>query len=133
MTETQTVAEFATKHGITIADWTTHGFHADEDGWEHQRWTFILAHEGRTLTVPFRTGTGWDREPSITDILDAIASDAHAGADLDFEEFCSNFGYDADSRKAYATWEACVKMRDDLTAFLGSDLLDELLYDTERA
>ena len=31
------------------------------------------------------------------------------GAQCGFEEFCSEFGYDTDSRKAYATFKACKK------------------------
>lgn len=129
---TKTLADFATEHGITVEDWTTHGYHADETGWEHQRWTFVLAGpEGRKLGVPFRTGMGWERTPELSDILDAISSDALAG-EYDFEAYCDEFGLDADSRRAYATWEACQKMRADLLTFLGSeDLLSELIYDTE--
>ena len=130
---TKTIAEFAAEHGIVVADWTTHGFHADESGWEHQRWTFVLAGpEGRKLEVPFRTGMAIEDTPTVEDILDAISSDALAG-EWTFEAYCDEFGLDTDSRREYATWEACQKMRADLLTFLGSeDLLSELIYDTER-
>lgn len=133
----KTLSEFASEHGITVADWTTHGFQADESGWEHQRWTFHLTREenGREagwLEVPYRTGLGIEETPTVEDILNAVALDAMSGED-GFEEFCQEFGYDTDSRRAYATWEACVRMLNDLREFLGSqELVNELLYNTER-
>lgn len=50
--------------------------------------------------------------PEITNEIDAfyavccLASDAVAGL-MDFEEFCNEFGYDTDSRKAKKSWKAC--------------------------
>jgi hypothetical protein len=43
------------------------------------------------------------------DVLNALycfVSDAVSGLDS-FEDFCSNLGYDTDSRSAFKTWQAC--------------------------
>lgn len=48
--------------------------------------------------------TGEESEPA--DALACFASDAMAGMES-FEEFCSGFGYDTDSRKARKIWKSC--------------------------
>ena len=73
---------------------------------------------GRQLTVPFYMGVAHTRGPSAADVLYCLASDAQAG-DLSFEDFCSDFGYDSDSRKAEQTWKACVRMAPRVRRFLG--------------
>lgn len=55
--------------------------------------------------------------------LDAILRDGMAG-NMDFEEFCNEFGYDEDSREAYSTWESCKEM---------SEQLENLFQDIETA
>jgi hypothetical protein len=44
--------------------------------------------------------------PKIADVLYCLLSDSQSGSQS-FEDFCSDFGYDTDSRKAHATWETC--------------------------
>ena len=39
-------------------------------------------------------------------VLSSLVMDMDAGA-ISFDEFCSGFGYDEDSRKAFATWQIC--------------------------
>ncbi len=41
-----------------------------------------------------------EKKPSAYDVLASIYSPAES-----FEDFCSNYGYDTDSREAYATYE----------------------------
>jgi|SRR5579864_391102 len=71
----------------------------------------------RTLTVPFFMGPAHCKEPTAADVLSCLVSDAFAG-EQSFEEFCSDFGYDVDSRKAEATWRACAKTAPKLRRFL---------------
>jgi hypothetical protein len=44
--------------------------------------------------------------PTLSDVLWSLSMDGEAGNEL-FENWCDNFGYDTDSRKALATYEAC--------------------------
>ena len=74
----------------------------------------------RTLTTYFSCGPAIDHEPTAADVLSCLCSDANAGAQ-DFDGFCSDFGYDTDSRKAEKAWRACQKMADRLPVFLGDD------------
>ena len=73
----------------------------------------------------YSQGTGIKGRPQAADTLDSLKSDASSAAE-DFESWADEYGYDPDSRKAYATWEACGKVRRDLIAFLGHALYREL-------
>lgn len=57
------------------------------------------------------------KNPELADLLNSLQSDC-AGGDQSFEEFCGDFGYDTDSRKAYATWEACTQIRGRMRSLL---------------
>lgn len=46
------------------------------------------------------------KTPAVADVVYCLCSDARAG-ELDFDDFCSEFGYDSDSRKAERIWQAC--------------------------
>ncbi len=83
-------------------------------------WRVTLRYRRRRLTVPFYTGPAIEREPSAADVLSCIISDARAG-EQDFEDFCSEFGYDNDSRKAERTWKSCASMAPKVRQLLGED------------
>lgn len=48
----------------------------------------------------------------------SLISDAQAGSES-FADFCSDFGYDEDSRKAFTTYEACQKNGKEFRALVG--------------
>ena len=52
--------------------------------------------------------------------------DDGASGDMDFEDFCSEFGYDTDSRKAERTHKACQRTRAKLARVFTGDLCDLL-------
>ena len=56
--------------------------------------------------------------PKIDDVLYALIMDAEA-LDYTFEDWCSNCGYDTDSRKAFATYEACKANGEKLKRIVG--------------
>lgn len=93
---------------------------APED-WPNARgWAVTLRYKRRRLTVPFYQGPAITKDPSAADVIYCLCSDARAG-ELTFEEFCSEFGYDVDSRKAERTWRACRETAPKLRRLLGSD------------
>jgi hypothetical protein len=96
--------------------------------WEYQG--KILA----KMTLTFSQGYGHNgEEPELGDVLDCLSSDAAGLANAqDFEEWCSEFGYDPDSRKAYKTYTAVEHQASRLQTFLGDDAYDALLWHTER-
>ena len=76
--------------------------------------------QGRAITVPFYCGPAITREPSAADVLYCLCSDTRAG-EQDFGEFCSELGYDQDSRKAERIWKACVRTAPKVRRFLGDN------------
>lgn len=63
--------------------------------------------------------------PDVLDVLYSLVLDSSA-ADETFEDWCANYGYDTDSRKAEATYRACVDYGIRLRRILGADVLARL-------
>ena len=89
------------------------------------------------MIVMFTQGPGHSSQPTLPEVLDCIASDAATYTDArGFESWCSDYGYDTDSRKAFATWQAIQRQCAALDRLLrfapeGGDM-DTLLFNTER-
>lgn len=64
-----------------------------------------------------------NREYDILNAFYCFVSDAISG-DYSFEEFCSEFGYDEDSRTAEKTWKSCQKQADKLSKIFDGDLYE---------
>jgi hypothetical protein len=60
--------------------------------------------------------------PTAHDILSCL----DATCPLDFDEWCLQFGYETNNRKAYASWEACLKQRAALERMFNSEELEQL-------
>lgn len=77
---------------------------------------------GKRLQFPFWNSFSdaqTEKEPTAYDVLACIASDLNCPES--FEEFCSEYGYETDSRKAHATWKRCSAFGKKLVAFFGSE------------
>lgn len=102
------------------------------DGWRHDLWIVTIERDGKTFTTSYRTGLGHRKAPSydknrprpvkpeLADVVHCLLLDAQSGQ-MSFDEFCGEFGYDSYSRKALATWEACVNTAGPLRRVLGVD------------
>ena len=66
-----------------------------------RHWRVTLRAERRRLTIYFSQGPAIEHAPTAEDVLDCLANDA-AGYDnaRSFEEWCNEYGYDTDSRRA---------------------------------
>lgn len=85
------------------------------------------------MTTYFSMGYGHNgKAPEMAMVLDSLASDASLAGDNSFEDFCSELGYDPDSRKAEKTYKACKHSASRLEKFLGSEAYQTLVYNTER-
>lgn len=120
--------QLCAEHGVTL-DAVDCGVHTDDSNWQHREWRVTLKLQGRTFTSTYRTGIGHDRKvsysaktvgvkPKPADVLYCLCSDSRAG-EMHFHDFCSEFGYDEDSRKAETIWRACVDTYRTLPKFLG--------------
>ena len=93
-TETEgTGKHYAEPHGPWVENLRTH-------------WEVTLTFNGQSITSPFSQGSAYSVPPTAQTVASCLASDAQAGTE-EFEEFASEYGYDSDSRKAYAVWEEC--------------------------
>jgi len=63
--------------------------------------------------------------PEPASVLHSLLLDS-AACDQSFSNWCADLGYDEDSRKAYATYEACQKNADKLARVLDSKTRDAL-------
>jgi hypothetical protein len=75
----------------------------------------------RQLTTVFSQGSAHTSEPSPADVLSCLIGDAFYGRQS-FDDFCSDLGYDNDSRRAERTWRACKATAPKVDRFLGDDL-----------
>lgn len=136
-----TLAETVKTHQVTLTSSRTGLALAEKDRDEWQRkadgWRCTLHYDGRTYSFDYWKGPG-NRvyrngqhvavAPTATEALESLLSDA-SSADETFEDWCGEFGADTDSRKAYATWQACCEsaaalrtlLADDFDAFLAAE------------
>jgi len=105
-----------------------------EGAYAGQGWDCKLIRRGpnRSMTVKFWMGPahvdakGYPKKPKADEVLDCLLSDA-SSAGQTFEDWCGDYGYDTDSRRAYATWEAVEQQTARLKAFLGAQY-EQFLY-----
>ncbi len=87
----------------------------------------------RQLAVPFTMGPALEKEPTAAEVLECLASDSSSIDNArGFEDWCGEFGYDTDSRKAERTYRACEHQSHRLWQLLGETEYDRLLWHTER-
>lgn len=93
-----------------------------------------LRAEARCLGKRPKPGTqAWEKlertrkpvPPHAADVLYCLLLDSDASTQS-FESWCSELGYDSDSRKALVTYEACQRNADKLARVLSRATLDEL-------
>lgn len=130
---------FIELHGISIAveriserpdltgdDWDTTARH----------WRVTLARKNdkrRRLIVYFSQGSAHTEPPSAADVLNCLASDASAiDTSPTFDDWCVEYGYDTDSRKAERTYKQVQAQAKRLRRFFDMDEYEELLWETER-
>jgi len=119
-----------------------HGIHADAEQVDSNpnmvdgprdmnHWKVTLRRGKSRLTVYFSQGSAHTKPPTAIEVLGCLASDS-SGTEESFEEWCSSFGYDVDSRKSEKTYKACAKQAAALKKFLGDGLFRALLEDSNR-
>ena len=126
----------------------------NRDGWKCDAWRVNFTHRGGRKALEdfdFFTGLGhrktvrgskamsmrgaemvkghWQvtvpQAPHAADVLHSLVMDSSA-VGQSFESWCSDFGYDTDSRKALATYEACQQNADKLARVIPRDVLTQI-------
>jgi len=109
-------AKWADSNPNMIGEWKDHGA---------SHWRVTLKHQGRQMTVPFSQGSAISHEPTAEDVLGCLVSDASGFENArSFEEWCSEYGYDTDSRTAERTYQIIEKQAEKVKRLLG-DRYDE--------
>ena len=98
-----------------------------QDQWQQNAngYRCVLRYKGRRYSFDYWQGTGITRDPDAAGVLECLLSDSSVSDD--FEDFCAEFGYDTDSRKAETTHKACLKTRENMQRLLGDDF-EAFLY-----
>ncbi len=96
-------------------------------GLEMRAWDCTLNRNHHQIHMPFYQGTGHKKAPTVADVVACLLLDAGALV-VSFEEWCSDMGYDSDSREAERTYHACITSGKQARALLGEhfDALREL-------
>lgn len=123
------------------------GEQVNSEGWKHDAWAVTLG----SWHTDYKTGLGWRiprkyylwkrsdpharncycltcrKLPTISaaDVLHSLFLDSQAGSQS-FEEWCSDFGYDTDSRKALDTYLKCGEIAKELRRIFSSQVRQEL-------
>jgi len=93
-----------------------------QDEWQRNANSYRCTthYKGRRYSFDYWQGIGISHDPRVDDVLDSLLSDAQAGEQT-FEDFCADFGYDSDSRKAEKIWRACQRVAKNMKRLLGKD------------
>jgi len=70
--------------------------------------------------IDYSMGSAHRGPPSARDVLGCLLSDVESVVDRTFEEFCSDLGFDEDSRRAERAFKSCCRIDRDMHLFLGS-------------
>lgn len=124
------VAEFAQLHNITAT------VRPDPVKLHGRSFRVTLHFDGRQMTVPFFQGSAWITDPTVAEVLNCLALDSAGYENADgFFDWCDECGFDIENdngKSAQTTWLAVMVQHDKLTTLLGSELLSQLLWETDN-
>lgn len=94
--------------GDVKVEFLEYGKHFDDDKEARNVYRFTIKRGGKSYSGRFGqsiVATNAGNEPTVSDILSCLTKNDPGT----FDEFCSEFGYDTDSRRAEKTYKAVVK------------------------
>lgn len=131
-----TMNEFVKRNNIKInVEWAERNPNMIEDAWSKtaNHYKTTLKKDKKQLTVYFSMGSALTEEPTAEEVLNSLAIDGSVYLNNNsFEDFCSDFGYDEDSRTAEKTYNTIIKQAEKTEKFLGKELFNQLVYDVEQ-
>ena len=94
---------------------------------EATHWKVTFSYEDKEFETFYSMGSGHlGAEPDLEDVLNCLAMDCRMAEFAFFEDYCNEFGFDSDSRKAEKSWNIVRDQRTKLQEFFG-DKFDEFL------
>ena len=106
----------------------------DPDGSKMHNYEVCIQTKKGLLTLGYSKGLGHNGvPPGIEEVLDCMASES-AGLDssCNFSDWCGDYGYDTDTRKANDVYKAVKKQANDLKRIFGYKDYEILLWETDR-
>ena len=103
-----------------------------KDEWTRTATKYVckLTFKNQSYTFNYWIGSAHTKAPSKKDVLYSFFADDVTG--MDFEDFCSEFGYDNDSKKALRIFKACKEQTENFYRLFNEEerkILSELLND----
>jgi hypothetical protein len=95
-----------------------------------RRYTASLTYEGRMMTTPFSTESGWKREPTVEEVLNCLLDDALSITVYSFPEWQNECAVGLEVADARELYNALCEQQAQLQAFLG-DAYQDFLYPEE--
>lgn len=122
----QTAIDFLNKHGIKFSSkFIKYGRHFDDDKESRNIYRLTLSRDKNRISFRFGQSlaeTENDTEPTAYALLTCLTK-YEPGS---FNDFCSEYGYDSDSRKAYKTYKEVCKEWQKVESFFTSEELEEI-------
>ena len=115
--------DFATKYGVKLLiNSVNYGKHFQDDKESRYIFNCTIKRNGKQYTFNFGQSIAQgSNEPTMYDILTCLEK----YESRDFEDFCSNYGYDNDSIKALNTYKAVSREYKAVNRLFG-DIMEEL-------
>jgi len=129
-----TIAEFIKSAGLSMnATWTDHN-PSMEDSATMDHWRCTIRSGKSRMSLVFSMGVGHNgKQPELADVLDCLASDASGLHNAEgFNDWCNDYGYNTDSRRAEKTFRAIKRQSERLQNLLGESAYQTILWDIER-
>ena len=94
----------------------------DLDEWQRNAHPYrvVLRYKRRQMSLDWFQGQALTRDPDSATVLSALISDSYA-MDCSFDDWCSEYGYDTNSRRAERIFKQCQKQGEKLERLLGDD------------
>ena len=121
-----TLDEFITKYNITMdAEYAENNPNMDGER-TMNHYLVTLHHDKREYSLYFSQGLGIKHKPTAKSVLESVLLDVSCvESGQTFEDFCSELGYDTDSRRAERIYNACLKERDQIGELFGPEVYEE--------
>ena len=126
------IRRFVENHHVLMSAWAAENPNMP-DARDMNHYRCVFRWKRRSMTVFFSMGLAHTREPRADEVLHCLAMDA-SGVDnaTGFEDWCSNYGYDTDSRKAERIYKTCQRQAKKLRQFCGSAEVYQQLLECEE-
>lgn len=98
------------------------------DDWDKDAKHYLckLSKDDETVEIEFSQGSAHKEPPTLPELMECLREDVRVGPEWDrgFEDWCANYGYEEDSRKAERIYAHCVELREKMLRLLGEELFE---------